>query len=149
MNASDAGSPPRQSTATVVVTLIDDVDRLPPTWLDSALGIPIYETIIEIFEDHTGVVTSLEADVNNDDQINYGIVNGRTRAENNNDAFIERQTGNVMDIRVSGNEKFASEEVNEYSLRLRASVSYCTLKQKTCTCTHMYLHFLLYLVLHV
>lgn len=106
------------------MTLIpnDNEDGLPPSWedLDNA---PIYETILELDENDIGWTVRVAASVSNDDLVTYGIVNGRTRAENSNDAFIERQVGNFMEISVSGNEKFASEEVSEYSLRLRASVS--------------------------
>ena len=125
VSATDNGVSPRTSTAQIIVTFTSNPNQLPPTWdpYDDD-GNPIYESTLTIPENDTGVVVTLEASVSNGDQLTYGIVNGRTWAENRREEFVRRSSDNKLEIVVNpGSGNLASEEVGVYSLRLRASVS--------------------------
>ena len=125
VSATDNGVSPESSTAQIIVTFTSNPNQLPPTWdpYDDD-GNPIYESTLTIPENDTGVVVTLEASVSNGDQLTYGIVNGRTWAENRREEFVRRSSNNQLEIVVNpGSGNLASEEVGVYSLRLRASVS--------------------------
>lgn len=59
--------------------------------------------------------------------VEYNIVPGRTRQENNEAEFVKQVTDdNSMEIQI-GNNEFAYEDVNIYTLKLRANVSSASL----------------------